>query len=385
MLGTHVLPQTAPFWIQGLKVCRKDMGIQMKHSTTAILVLFASVVFGEDSRAEKPKVVASYKNEAPSGPMMFTPDSKYAVISNWDSLCLWDVHSRAVIKRIKDENVKLVHSLAFLGDGKTFVTATEAGVRVWELDTGKALDLDYGAGGPGWATKHVAVASDGELIAIDEETTIDKGMVTSYEHDVIVFNLKTKKRTDHLKGKGRIDSMAFSRDGRNLALAQAREGNLVVRPEVAIWDLQTLRRRHTFGDFKNYDGLVLAFSPDSKLLAIGGCGEIRLCDSATGRIQRQRRVDFGMVNAIDFSPDGAVLIAAGGKGTMPRLIVNPGIVAFWNVHSLQEIMRLRACDRDEASGIALSPDGKLLAVQCNRSATMSIWDVSSITGRTTKK
>src|SRR5262249_2607686 len=138
-------------------------------------------------------------------------------------------------------------------------------------------------------------------------------------------------------------------------------------------------RRHTFGDFKDYDGLSLAFSADGKLLAVGGCGEIRLYDMELGNVRRRWPIKWGHVNAVEFSPNGKVLMAAGGRGTMPHFIVNPGIVEFWSVESGGEVMQFCAHDQDEVRDATFSPDGKLLAVRCDRYDVMKIWDVGAVT------
>src|SRR5688572_24566164 len=56
----------------------------------------------------------------------------------------------------------------------------------------------------------------------------------------------------------------------------------------------------------------LAYSPDSKMLAAGGYKELRLIDSATGKVQATVSGFKETVRAVAFSKDGKRIAAAGG-------------------------------------------------------------------------
>jgi hypothetical protein len=131
----------------------------------------------------------------------------------------------------------------------------------------------------------------------------------------------------HLPGRGGADRLspglvAFSPDGRLLATAG---GEYVPRwnpvtgkrasdptgPEegVQLWDAATGKRVRRLGD-PDVLSESIAFAPDGKTLAAGGCGRfVRLFAVDTGR--EVRRFETGTEHAlvVAFSPDGKALVA----------------------------------------------------------------------------
>jgi WD40 repeat protein len=126
---------------------------------------------------------------------------------------------------------------------------------------------------------------------------------------------------------------AFNSDGKLVATAD-KTGHIVVwethtgkkvasmeAPIMYTWDPNA--RRHSIGGPRS-----VAFSPDSKLLAVGGTGKIGNIDhlEANGRIEvfnweKSERVhEFvtdkskGLVEHLEFHPEGNILLGAGGAG-----------------------------------------------------------------------
>src|SRR5262249_11351797 len=117
---------------------------------------------------------------------------------------------------------------------------------------------------------------------------------------------------------------------------------------ICLWNLETDKLHCTFGgDF----GLVrsLAFSPDSKTLALGSEREtIRLWDVASGKdlFPEEHR---GPVSRVAFSPDGKLLASAGREPA----------VALWDV-ALGTRVRLCQEYSGEILDMVFEPDGKTL-------------------------
>ncbi|HLY60356.1 MAG TPA: c-type cytochrome domain-containing protein [Terriglobia bacterium] len=113
----------------------------------------------------------------------------------------------------------------------------------------------------------------------------------------------------------------------------------------------------------------LQFSPDGKLLAVGGYREVRLVEPGTGKTLGTLAGHADYVRSIAFSPDGAYLAAAGG---LPQ---REGEIKIWDLASRQPIMTLRG-HKDCIYSVAWSRDGKLIA-SGSYDRMVKLWDAST--------
>jgi len=115
--------------------------------------------------------------------------------------------------------------------------------------------------------------------------------------------------TDTSGRRGSVEDVAFSPDGKTLALAS-------YRGTVQLWDVASGKLRETLKGHSSAVGAV-AFSPDGRSLASGGNDQtVRLWNVETGRELMQldpASVDFGLVRTLAFSRDGKHLLAGGDR------------------------------------------------------------------------
>ncbi|MFJ9539183.1 helix-turn-helix domain-containing protein [Streptomyces sp. NPDC101225] len=148
-----------------------------------------------------------------------------------------------------------------------------------------------------------------------------------------------------------VNALAYSPDSRLLAV-----GTL----ELQLWNLARHERVGTSWKPAG-DTFVqsVAFAPRGRLLAVGyGTGLVQLFSYGSDGTLRTRGSPFqvsakGSVESLSFSPDGA-LLASGGDDATVRL---------WNVRRPDTATALRTLDgaTDEVLSVAFSPDGRHLA------------------------
>jgi WD40 repeat protein len=203
----------------------------------------------------------------------------------------------------------------------------------------------------------------------------------------------------------------FSADGLRLATVSCDRFSAGRPHEVKVWDSDTGRL------LRSWEGsghlFALAFSPDGKWLALGGeNGLVKVLDWERNRTVFEQREHKGAVTALAFSRDGRRLASAGTGDQSVKVIETdrwrvksaaeaPGVlcdltfshdnrrlagisrdmVKLWDVTTGQELLTLRGAPqrhRDPSfnARLAFSPDGRLLAGS-NWDESISVWEAES--------
>ena len=155
------------------------------------------------------------------------------------------------------------------------------------------------------------------------------------------------------------------------ALAFHPGGKLLVSggyKQVLVWDLASGKLARRIGELPG-QVRALAFSPDGRTLAValgvpGRAGAVALVDFDTGAATTLVEIKDEML-AVDLSPDGRFL-AAGGTDSVVRV---------WSMADRQPVATLKE-HTDWISGVAFSPDSKLL-VTGSADKTVRLWDTAT--------
>jgi WD40 repeat protein len=183
--------------------------------------------------------------------------------------------------------------------------------------------------------------------------------------------------------------MAFAPDGTRLATNS-------FNFDMLQWDAQSGEQlaswRYPEDDSDQFMGLTsnaLSYSPDGSLLVSGAVqdnGQLLVRDTATGDlIQVFNLPSSEIATRSAFIDDRRVAVllannllppAGNPMGTVPLLSVEPTYnVRIYNI-ATEELSEPLVSSKTEISGIAVSPDGTLLATVNNEDNTLCVWDIA---------
>jgi WD40 repeat protein len=163
---------------------------------------------------------------------------------------------------------------------------------------------------------------------------------------VQLWNLTSQQELTNLseyKGGGFIGPMAFSPDGKRLAISSGQE------QDTRIWDLASRQALLTLptGESPSWT----TFSPDGKLLASGNCsGTLSVWDATTGELKFRVQAHSACITPLVFSPDGTRIATTSSDRT----------TRIWDMTNGKELLTLPMGGLLGPTNLAFSPDGKIL-------------------------
>jgi WD40 repeat protein len=227
----------------------------------------------------------------------------------------------------------------------------------------------------------IAFSPDGKTLAIATTGRAGKAV-----YAVRLIDPETGATRKTIPLQGTVRSAVFSPDGKMLAIGGQDLPKSLTGPfvrTVQLWDVNKERTIREFrqelrvddiGKSGQLDGLRdLRFSPDGKILAAADVDfRVRLIDVRTGGVQQTLQGHTEVILALAFSPDGKALASAGFDRT----------VRIWDTRDGKEIRTLER-NKGQVWTLAFSPDGKLLATggmlvaDGARSGEVILWDAHS--------
>ena len=202
----------------------------------------------------------------------------------------------------------------------------------------------------------VAFNPDGTLLAAGPGVF---GNLNDRDFSVQLWQASDGRRRAILSGPGAVvDQLAFDPQGRRIAAAD-RDGI------VWSWDVpggSPVPGNHSMNALKDHARFkhsgdpigFLGFHPDGSRLLVGdSSGRVAVCESESGRVVREARLEGGIMGAV-IAPGGDRLIASVGHSL--RVLALPGLEL---LASLEQVPAAGPPDGYGYQPLAISPDGRL--------------------------
>ena len=300
-----------------------------------------------------------------------------SVVSTGDDnrVLIWDASSATIeIEQVLENPAALVLRAPVLSpDGATVLAVdVDGNVVAWDRGGTRSMERSFTAGsGQTNGGPSFAISPDGSTLAVIQASeSLTHGSIQLVDTSTLEV-IGVIRYNRYVDGSPR--GVAFSPDSRTLAVTS-------VDGYVGLWDAHTgspegppLRAARTHP----IEFWAAAFSPDGSVLATAGAawesqrpGRVLLWDTSTGRLIERLPEQGDPVSAVNYSPDGSLLVVSTGWADR-----GGGDVLVWNVDERRSERTIHA-DDSGVTGADLSNDGTTLATG-GLSHRARLWDLSS--------
>jgi WD40 repeat protein len=299
----------------------------------------------------------------------FSPDGKLLISAgNYGSIHFWDPASGQQSRPPVTMQVPAHWALAIVQGGKVLLWRRGGqSLALYDLGAGQATSIEAGA-----SAEYFALAPDGKTFVVSNGRHAKNLSLWTTAPGKLLRRFESAHNA--------VRKLAISPNGKLLAVGTSVPAGGILRIRVGstlgIWDMASGKRVRSLSH--DVYASALAFSPDSKTLAVGSPQEISFWDVATGELRHKVKAHGSFVTCLAFSADGKTLAsAANGKEVGSLRGEGDHVILVWDTTAGKVRQRL-ALGPDRAQAMTFSPDGKKLAA-AGLGTAVRLWDMT--TGR----
>lgn len=274
-----------------------------------------------------------------------SPDqSNIATCGTDKSIIIWDNQGN-IVKKFTHLAFLTTH-LEFSADAKFIIASGESKkVLIWDIEAGTTR---FTLSGHSKNVTSISCSKDGLLATGSEDKTI------------CIWEIKTGKIVNQIDAQiGKIVTLAFSGDGKNLAAAGSSSS-------IKIWDTNNWASKMEIKT-PSQPSRFLKYSHDNNYIINASSNTICLWSAASGLMDNEIVAPFGKfrITSMDVSPDDNYIVAGS--------IVNT--YGIWNMKRTG--IYISEKQKDAVISAIFSKDGRFLYTADNTDK-LKIWDVSSL-------
>jgi WD40 repeat protein len=310
-----------------------------------------------------------------------SPDGQVLASCGQQGTKVWELKTGRLLQLLPGQSD--VYSMDFSPDGTLLITASIGGtVKFWDTATwmeNRSFKADDGVRG-------IAVSPDGKMLATGEA-----GNAQPY---VRLRHMATGNVRLSMPAGAWIQALVWSPDGTLVACGTG--------TDTYVWDTRTGDAKFVMRGVEK----ALSFSPDSQILSSANSRDVRLWDMRTDKLARLIEGGVGL-NQVVYSPDGAYLVTPANdatikiwdakRGTLNRILEtdaptrcvsfspegkllasgdSAGNVALWNIVTGELDFIIEKAHERGVFALAFAPDGRLATSAAGEDA-VKLWDVKT--------
>jgi WD40 repeat protein len=317
------------------------------------------------------------------GPIYFRSRDDYGIV-------IWDIATRSPRLPLLGHTGSVL-SLAFKPGGKVLASGSaDSTFRFWDVVTDKEI-FSSKSSEPANAVMEVSFSPDGKLFTLGDaqgKVSVDQ---VAFTEGTEQLELSWENHRE-FEGMRTAAHMAFSPDGLHWGASRCSQllpNGLCSLGEITLWNMLVPSVISEPLDVGSVYVSAVAFNPDGKMFATGGCtglfsadckgGEIRLWDAANQHPLGEPLIGLHQeVGSLAFSPDGQTIVAGscGKFKTVGSFIeCHEGEVLFWDTVTHRPLGETQPAHVGVVEELAVSRDGNLIASSDRR--TVILWDMNA--------